>query len=812
MSKFKQTLFLARSQESASLFIKQSKGAVKTQTLSSLLTSLNNQADNVLTPFIGKLLLKKVLQSLSLNHFDYLAETEQSVADLFQHIVSCKKNKVAFSEFNYSDIKLKELILIAETFENEKKKLELIDSGDVLLFVVNNLSSNKYFTQFESIVVDSFEENGINFCTSRLEAEALEEIQIFPHAKPFTFKLQKAKLPNTFTPKNSYFDEAIFSIKAARKLMEDGVKDSQIAIVTSNLNQYRRVLESYAPKYGMQFRFSSGSAMLQSIVYQDYIKSGDFNKFKDAFKLRIKTAVEADEIDEVELDKQKRQFIQIKSLDKEARLLSEQAKALLGLEVDVQEIAKSLAEEKHIPPAHEQSGILVTEPNQITLQKFEHVFFIGTDLSQFPPKSKGNFLATVQQKESLLFFNNTYHLSEYYYEQLCRNSINLHLGMAEYSGKKRLFISPILKDVPKQSFEGYDIIAERENLLSGNRYTLDKNAEELIVSMTTEERTSFDGLVDSHKFDAGILSASSMTIYAKCPLRFLFSHQYKCDAISLENDEDALEATDIGTIFHSIAEKFALQVQSGKITLKDEINSEIKYKIEVIAKDVYEAYMKKHFIDKGIDVTVFHKIVLNDLIKGLHNKHHQKGLLVRFLEYIYDEGSLEHFNESEKYFMLDEDFNLTTDEGKALVRGFIDRIDQNTVDNTVSIIDYKTGKYKKAKEDKLIDEMNEYKQFQLPLYLLYAKRAYTEYEINAFLVSFKDGDGSKEYAHLSTNEENGMLFNDDYEKDLIANIRTIKSDIEQGSFSMTPSASNCEYCEFERICHKSILPIKENHE
>lgn len=812
MPKFLQTLFIARSQESASLFLQLINGATKAQTLSSLLAGLGEQKDNVLNPFMGKLLLKKVLESLTLQHFDYLAKTEQSLADLFQHIVSCKRNRVNFSAFGYSEIKLQELLMIAETYESEKQKLGLLDSADVLLSAVETLVSNKYFSQFQSIVIDQFHENGINFCSSKLEEEALDSIKQFPLITQFQFQIEDTKAPKTFTPQNSYFDEGIFAIKAARKLIEQGVKDTQIAIVASNLNQYRRVIESNAPKYGMQFRFSSGITMLESVVYQEYVKNGSITKFKESFAWRVKEAFESGEIDEEELEKQKRHFVQIGNLDKEAKLLKEQAKELLGVELNAKEIVKSLVEEKHIPPAYEQSGVLVTEPNQITLQKFEHIIFIGTDLSQFPPKTKGNFLATVQQKESLLFLNNTYHLSEYYYAKLCRNAENLHLSMAENSGKKRLFMSPIIKDLPAESFEEYELIAERENLLLGNRYVLDGNGEAFVTSMNSLELSTFDGNVDAHDFDAGILSASSMTTYAKCPLRYLFTHQYKCEALALEKDEDALEATDIGTMFHSIAENFANEVQKGTITLGNEIGSAIKHKLEAIAKDEYDKYMQKHFTDEGRSITVFHKIVLNDLIKGLHNEHHQKGLLIRFLEYIYGEGSLAHFSQSEKHFMLDENFELTTDKEKALVRGFIDRIDENKADNIVSIIDYKTGKYQKNKEDRLLEEMAEYKQFQLPLYLLYAKRAFTEYEIDAFLVSFKDGDGSKAYAHLSTNTENGMLFDDSYEKNLIKTIRQVKNDIEEGVFAMTPSEINCEYCEFERICHKSVLPGKESHE
>ena len=48
--------------------------------------------------------------------------------------------------------------------------------------------------------------------------------------------------------------------------------------------------------------------------------------------------------------------------------------------------------------------------------------------------------------------------------------------------------------------------------------------------------------------------------------------------------------------------------------------------------------------------------------------------------------------------MLDENFTITTDKDAAIVKGFIDRIDIDTENKILSVIDYKTGKYSKDKE------------------------------------------------------------------------------------------------------------------
>lgn len=810
--RFQQTLFIARSKESADLYLKHNTGAIKAVTLSSFLSSFNESEKTVLDPFLGKLYLKQVIASLDLKHFDYLVSAEESLSDLYQHLLACKRNDVTLQSFGYSPMKLKELEAIAQAYESSKQSDGFMDSADLLIVTVENLKNNGYFDQFQRIVIDNFKEDGINFCTSKVEEEALAIIKSF--SQTVTQEQQKAssKMPATFTLQNSYFDEALFSLKAVRTLMENGMSDRNIAIVTGNLNEYRRILDSYAPKYGIALQFSSGTPMLQSPLYDKYILSRGFEDFKKNYKAKLTNDYDARDIDETELEKQKRHFVQIKNLENETLFYIKRAKELLGIDLDQKAIAKELAEEMHVPPSKEQKGVIVTEPNQMTLREFDHVIFIGTDLSQFPPKSKGNFLATSKQREELLYFNNTYELSTYYYRKLCSNSGNLHLSMASYSGKKKLFLSPIIDEVSDNDFAINDIVSEREYLLSNKRYRLETNDESYISSMISTRLTSYDGSICNQSFEVGSLSASALNTYAKCPLRYLLKHQYQCDPIALEQDEEAFDATDIGTIFHSIAEVFANKVKEGDIVLGDQITSDIKNRIELITREEFAKYLQEHVVDEDKKVTIFHQIVLNDLLKGLHDEHHQKGLVIRFLEYVYAEGSLEHFLESERFFMLDDSFEITEDKSKAMIRGFIDRIDHNKATNHVSIIDYKTGKYRKETEKKLLEGMQEYTQFQLPLYLLYAKRAFKECSIDAFLVSFKNGDGVKAYAHISSENEEGVLFDDNYEKGLIHTIQTIKKDVESGAFAMTPSDDNCEYCDFERICHKSVQPWKEQHE
>jgi ATP-dependent helicase/DNAse subunit B len=318
----------------------------------------------------------------------------------------------------------------------------------------------------------------------------------------------------------------------------------------------------------------------------------------------------------------------------------------------------------------------------------------------------------------------------------------------------------------------------------------------------------YDGLMSEYNFESGVLSASSLNEYAKCPLRYLLTYQYQAEPLMMERDDDSLEASDIGTIFHSIAEVFAKDVKAGKIILGDEASLEVKEYLQSIAQNVYQKYIQKHIVDEGKIPNIFHEIVLHDLLKGLFEEHHERGLLIRFLDYVYTNGKLEYFKESERRFMLDENFIITTNKEAALVKGFIDRIDLDIVNEILTVIDYKTGKYSKDKENRLLEEMVDFKQFQLPLYLLYASQAYADHTIDSYLLAMRDGKGTKAYAHMSTDEASGLLFDDLYAQGLKQRIREIKVAIEEGDFKMSPSDVNCEYCPHQRICHKDILSSK----
>jgi RecB family exonuclease len=479
---------------------------------------------------------------------------------------------------------------------------------------------------------------------------------------------------------------------------------------------------------------------------------------------------------------------------------------LFGEKPDLETLKKEGTAERFIPPDPEKPGLFVTEPNQMTKRRFARVLFIGGDLSAFPPKSGGDIFRSARQKEALLGHNNSYRLSAHYFSCMRKNAGALHVAWPRNEGRRPLHLSPVLSGIEAPPLEVSNYRIERDALLGGERAKLPEEAESYIAAMKSPEATPYDGAMRSHTFCRQALSATALETYAKCPLRYLFARRYELEAPAVEKDEERFEASDIGTIFHEVAQRFAEEVKKGALTLDREPDDASRRRIEAIADEVFEAYMQKEVDAKDRRRTLFHELVLTDLKKGLYDAHHAPGLLIRLLRYFHAEGRPDHLAATERYFRLDDDFAPARD-NEALVQGFIDRID--TEGGTVRVVDYKTGGYKKEKEDRLYEEMAALRAFQLPLYLLYAKAAYDAKTLEAHLVSFRHNDGYKIYGYIGTDEEARQRFDAEYEARLKERIRTIDAAMRSGEYGMTPSERNCEYCDYTRICHASVLPHKE---
>ena len=135
------------------------------------------------------------------------------------------------------------------------------------------------------------------------------------------------------------------------------------------------------------------------------------------------------------------------------------------------------------------------------------------------------------------------------------------------------------------------------------------------------------------------------------------------------------------------------------------------------------------------------------------------------------------------------------------IKGAIDRFDN--LETQVNVIDYKSKKIssKAGKHKETQEKIEELRDVQLALYMLYAKQQYPDKAYYASMLSFK-GDSKAAYFGELTDEG----YTEAYEKQLKEIIFSTKDSIEKGAFGFDNSDEKaCGWCDYKFICHESVL-------
>ena len=209
---------------------------------------------------------------------------------------------------------------------------------------------------------------------------------------------------------------------------------------------------------------------------------------------------------------------------------------------------------------------------------------------------------------------------------------------------------------------------------------------------------------------------------------------------------------------------------------------------------------------------IHHQIFLSTLQAGLQDDR-QKGLLAKFVDYYIENAS--EFNyfkntEFEKEFALDNELKPYTlkDEydNSYFIKGFIDRFDN--LEENINIIDYKSKKMNSVIDKEKMEQIEEQKDVQLALYMLFASQEYPDKMYHSSLLSFKGERAYSHFANLSNEQglKNTIFYSDAYHEDLERLIFDTRDNIEAGKFAFNNSDEKmCGWCDIKHICHESVL-------
>lgn len=747
----------------------------KVTTLSNLVNELFEQLSfkKILNPIIATSFIYKIIQENKIEYFDFISQNSDTLDLIYDFLLKINSSKVKLSEI-LNGTKLEAINSLNNKYIEFKDEFDLVDNNDLIKFAINNL--DKYdFSNYEEILIDQFEKDNVKFYKSNLELELLTLISL--KAKDFKQEPNEIQTAELFKLKNQPFDindEVQSALKLARKLLQenDNLKADDICIVTTDISEYAPIFRLYLSKYELKGFDSKGVSL------------NLFNGKKSS-NLQINNAFK-------EIDKQ------IKAIEKNC--------IEFNIDINTSKMKDKIVKDTYI--LEDKTGIELTEANQLLglNKKYEHIIFIGTDINHFPPKRSDNFLYTSEIAQEYFCENSYFESSLLQYNELKRLAKNLYITYPKYKEKRKLSSSIIIDKNISNSIDMSMVNAKKNKI----------KEEDFLSSVLSNEHSKYDGLnVDD--VIANHLSASQLGSYAKCPFKYLYT--YKLAIRPPRDEEEGFDVMQQGTLMHSCFEEFAKKVIGNK-TL--ELN-EFKLIMINVLEDEYQKFLinPKNEINEE---NIYHKIFKYTLAKGLTDDR-EDGLLIKFiLEYENSKEDLNYFSNSEfeKEFALDSELKPYTikdnDDRNYFIRGFIDRFDN--LKEKVNIIDYKSKKADGVLQDKL-DEIREFKDFQLGLYTLYASEEYKK-EIDSYLLTFKsDKKLSTKFARIATNEDLipkyrgkdiGILYDNSYKEDLKTNIFAIKEKIEQGDFKFDNSnVDYCGYCEIKNMCNQSILNKGEDH-
>ncbi len=279
-----------------------------------------------------------------------------------------------------------------------------------------------------------------------------------------------------------------------------------------------------------------------------------------------------------------------------------------------------------------------------------------------------------------------------------------------------------------------------------------------------------DGSVDpSKKF-----SASGLISYIACPLRFYF--QYIAGLREIEEPEENMEAATFGKVLHHAMQLIYKDV----ILLDKEVIAGLKKRID----DCVDQAIEKEFI--SLEQLEGKNVLFRNIIHELINRILDTELIhapVKILQLEKDVSNLFPFSENNFVKLF----------------GIIDRVDEK--DGVVRIIDYKTGKVSKKKQDSIADLFTDpaHKEaFQATYYAYLSDRLISGREIKSGLLYVKElGDG----IHFLNK---GASFTAEQFKEFEISLSNLFKEIfsPETPFIQTKDEKLCKYCAFKTICNK----------
>ncbi|MFC2170671.1 PD-(D/E)XK nuclease family protein [Calditrichota bacterium] len=513
---------------------------------------------------------------------------------------------------------------------------------------------------------------------------------------------------------------------------------------------------------------------------------------------------------------------------------------------------RSLIQENRLQPVSRiRGGIRISGPLDIRGIKTEHLFFLGFTANLFPRKPEIDILTPF----GINWRNGVDRIAEdkalLLEAMLSSKSVHISLPVPLYGEGKEApspFLNDLrsagikLKQVPEDDkiyYSAYKFLKhsgrslgdantrslgfkmlssaafmENGEIENTKWYRAAVSAQVELIRQNPASLSRYEGWMEKETINkilqarstARPFSASSLELYAACPMQFLLKRIFVLD--ELEDVEEEADPAKHGTMVHQILAESARRLrQPGGLSLSfSDESSEILDTIEDVTQEIIREYPYDNlFWDRRI----------RELTVGLRNPGEGTGILRLILDFesvktckneriAFAEASFGGSGENDEEILFKETLDLELDGVKVSLQGRIDRISLHP-EKGWRIWDYKFTKYSPSSAAKIKNGTN----FQIPVYTMALEKYLLESSRTgqidfSSIYQIKSGDriseSSKWKSSVHQEEKDGI----------VERIINIRRGMESGRFHHPLSQHNdlCNadlehnYCPYKYICRR----------
>jgi RecB family exonuclease len=418
---------------------------------------------------------------------------------------------------------------------------------------------------------------------------------------------------------------------------------------------------------------------------------------------------------------------------------------------------------------------------------FENIIMLSVNDDFIPGGTTGNSFIPfeIKRKFHLPTHRERNAVFAYHFYRILQRARNIFLLFNTEAGDlgggdRSRFITQVENELKK-----YNPLIQIETQILSNAPAHQLIDESIQISKTSAILKKINDLTESG------FSASALNIYRNCSLQFYFKYILSID--ETEEVEETIEASTMGSVVHDVL--FQLyQPFMGKRVTEENLRS-IKPEIE---KNVHAAF-QKHY-ERG-DIHYGKNLLITKVATSF-----VKRFLMSEEKWLKEAAK---FNNRLTIKNLEVKLNASLQvesvrNNSINLKGIIDRIDQ--LDNTIRVIDYKTGKVEtndimlKSWEDLLIPGRHD-KTFQLLFYafLFLRKNDSVSADIEVGIFSFRNLSKGLLAPKLPMDKK--MAEAVPYFEDILHII--FKEILDPKTpFQQTTESKVCEYCTFKKICNR----------